>query len=169
MFKTVWPQMKERSNKARSAKRCAIIDLSSIASIAPHHQLTVYAATKAFNKILTLGLSSYLSTPAQISTHDIPTEIDFMSVLPYFVDSNMTMNYKKRLIEAKHPDAVFFVPALEHAWQSISQLGRLRITPGHKLHSYEFTRQQLITGLLPEQHHHQVWSSKFPVLDIKNF
>lgn len=167
MFKTVWPLMKERSNKAKSSKRCAIVDLSSIASILPHHQLSVYGATKDFNQFVTLGLSAYLSNPAAASAKDIPTDIDFLSVKPYFVDSNMTTNYKKNLQATNHPDAKYFVSAIDYSYECLGQLGRLRKTPGHSAHSPEYTKQQIVKTLLPEDFHHIVWAGKFPVKRIE--
>ena len=63
MFKVLWPQMKERSMKNKLPSRCAILDISSISSVLPLTGASVYSSTKAFNKVFTLGLSSYLSNP----------------------------------------------------------------------------------------------------------
>lgn len=80
MFKTIWPMMRERSNKLKKPAKAAIIDLSSILSILPVHEAPHYCATKNFNRVVTLGLSSYLSKPGPRNSADIPTEIDFLSV-----------------------------------------------------------------------------------------
>jgi short-subunit dehydrogenase len=80
MFKTVWPMFKERSNRLSCQKKCAFVDISSITSILPSTMIAIYAATKAFNRVFTLGLSSYLSNPLPSGPKDLATPIDFLSV-----------------------------------------------------------------------------------------
>lgn len=79
MFKIVWPQMKERSAKKNRDSKCAIVDLSSMASIMPVSEVGVYSATKSFNRLFTLGLASYLSSPKSEGSK-LVTPIDFLSV-----------------------------------------------------------------------------------------
>jgi 17beta-estradiol 17-dehydrogenase / very-long-chain 3-oxoacyl-CoA reductase len=61
-------------------KRSAVIDVSSISSLMPLPKLSVYAATKVFNNYMTRTLAEELKDE----------NIDFLSLKPAFVESNMS-------------------------------------------------------------------------------
>ena len=74
MDKLLIPKMQKRST------RCAVIDLSSMATMTPLYLHGVYGATKCINEYICQGLSSYVKN------------VDFLCVNPGFVSTNMTLN-----------------------------------------------------------------------------
>lgn len=83
MLKSFLPLLIKRS-KANLAVRSGVIDMSSITACGPSNFVASYAATKAFNLYLTLGINATMKK-----------DIDFLSVQPHFVESNMTQGLEK--------------------------------------------------------------------------
>lgn len=166
MFKTVWPLMKERSNRLSCRKRCAFVDLSSITSIMPVSVASVYCASKAFNAIFTLGLGSYLSNPTPISSKDLPTPIDFLSVQPGYVDTSMTVEEKQRVAKKRKEDLKFFMHPNKVAEGALGCLGRVSYTPGAKGHGIVYLIFSTVRGLLPAKYWTDFMGKKNPHTDI---
>ena len=79
MTRALLPLLRKREN----LKSC-IVNLSSSSSFQPSPLLTVYAATKVFDRFFSEAISSELSK----------TDIEVMTVCPMFVQTNMTLNVK---------------------------------------------------------------------------
>lgn len=84
------PQLQKR------AKRSAVIDLASIASIIPFPGKEIYSATKLYNRFLTSGLSMMPET----------INVDFLSVKPGFVTTPLTDNRKEDNITCNTEECV---------------------------------------------------------------
>ena len=94
---------------AKRDKRSAVVDVSSIASIFPLPGKEIYAGTKQYNRYLTNGLSMGVKAP-----------IDFLSLKPAFVTTNLTGQRKEDKITCNTEECV---------------LGALRAL-GHKTETY---------------------------------
>lgn len=159
--------MRERSNRLKKPVKCAFIDLSSILSVLPLSLSAVYCATKIFNRIFTLGLSSYLSKPVARNSADISTEFDFLSVQPSVVETNMTKEAKSEMEKLNPADLKLFVTVDQCIEGSLAALGKLTMTPGAKGHGIQYFVVETLKGLLPEDFHSALMDHKYAPVDIK--
>jgi short-subunit dehydrogenase len=109
------PKFLERFNT--QGNRSAIINIASISALNPSPSTIVYGASKAFNRILSLGM-----------TKEYPKEIDVLTVDPRSVKSNMNSGRY-----------LFTVTADQHAKSVVDQLGWELETQGHYVHDFEDT------------------------------
>jgi len=98
--------------------RSAVIDLSSISSLMPIPKLSVYAATKVFNNYVTRALAEELKGE----------NIDFLSVKPAFVASNMSQ---------KKADGYYVITPEQCVTGVLRDLGHETETFGHWTHKLQ--------------------------------
>ena len=80
----------------KHGKRSALINVSSIAAVRPSALTTVYGASKAFDRVLSLGMDQEYSS-----------YVDVMSVMPMSTRSNMNSGIYIGTISAEdHANAV---------------------------------------------------------------
>lgn len=124
-----------------------------MASIMPVPNVGVYSATKSFNRVFTLGLASYLSSPKPEGSK-LGTPIDFLSVQPGYVDTNMAQDFKDKLIKKKKDGMLkMFVGPLDTAHESLGCLGKLSMTPGARGHGFMYMLMDSMRGILPDTLH----------------
>jgi len=133
----------------------------------PVSNVGVYAATKAFNRVFTLGLASYLSNPKQESSQ-LVTPIDFLSVQPGYVDTNMAKNEKEVLTKKKKSAMLkLFVSPIDTAEGSFGCLEKLSMTPGARGHGLLYMFMDTVKGVLPDTWHTTFLGLMIPTTDIK--
>ena len=148
MFKTVYPLLISRAKNPKL--NCAIIDLSSIASSMPATSFfTIYGASKDFNRSFTLGLSSYLSNPKTIDNQKQSNLIDFLSVQPSVVDTQIVAEFKKDLEKNNSSELKLFASPLDCAIGTFGCLGKISMTPGARKHGLVWTKLEFLRGIVP--------------------
>ena len=72
---------------SRQGKKCAIIDVSSMCADSPSAMVSQYAATKAFNSLLSQSLYAEYQKPE--TQADQKVDLDVLTVYPHSVKTNM--------------------------------------------------------------------------------
>ena len=80
----------------------------------------------------------------------------------------MTSEKKKQLIKSRNSDANYYVDVIGFVENSLSNLGRLTVSPGHGVHGKEFFWNNFVKGVLPEDYHVIVFNRRKKPVDIKN-
>lgn len=132
MLKTLLPNLIKRSKSSKKL-RSGVIDLSSQSSCTPCPGIATYASTKVFNRFLTLGLSGYLND-----------HVDFLSVQPSYVETNMTKAFKAQL-----PGIIMVDECVRG---SLSCLGKFRMTCGGKGHTFTWSYAEFVRWGFPEEY-----------------
>lgn len=114
MLRTFLPRLVKRAQNG--VHKSGVIDLSSVSCLFPDDKLNSYGATKLFNKFLTNGLNN-----------DIDDRVNFLSVQPSFVRTNMAQEFEEKGFEG-------FIDTDECVRGALSNFGRFKESPGGKGH-----------------------------------
>jgi len=119
--------MNSRKNADGTAKKAAIINISSVGALQPVPGVTVYVSTKSFNDQFSESLAE-----------EYWGSLDILSVTPGFIKTNMTQD----IIDNDH---WYVLEASKVAEASLCHLGKSTSTFGHWKHALKW----LMGAMLP--------------------